>query len=154
QTNTDEQQNVILTAASAALEKLNKYYRSSDAMVYVMGRILDPRCQRYKNVQIKPSVIKCNKRTAFKVWEDKYKPKDEVDENSTNANSLDLVAQQMNLRKSTQTDEFKMYLSNPVIDVGAAENVLIWWKWYWVTDGTNVIVCNVFTYSKKAPFKC
>ncbi|CAG7719655.1 unnamed protein product [Allacma fusca] len=30
-------QNVILTVASAAMEKFNKYYRSSDAMVYVMG---------------------------------------------------------------------------------------------------------------------
>ncbi|CAG7732349.1 unnamed protein product, partial [Allacma fusca] len=64
----------IVEAAVAACEKLNKYYATSDGLVYVMGLLLNPRCKLewYSSVGIETRIINANKRAAIQHWNAQY----------------------------------------------------------------------------------
>lgn len=54
----------LVKAANLACTKLNKYYPTSDGLVYVVGTVLDPRCKMawYSSVKFEPAVVKGYKR--------------------------------------------------------------------------------------------
>ncbi|CAG7785244.1 unnamed protein product [Allacma fusca] len=93
----------VCKAATSACEKLNKYYPTSDGLVYVMGLLLDPRCKTewYKSVGIPSKVSKQNKKMALDYWDKFYKPKD------GNAlepkNTSDILAAQVKRAKMSRT---------------------------------------------------
>ncbi|CAG7637659.1 unnamed protein product, partial [Allacma fusca] len=117
----------IVKAANAACTKLNKYYPSSDGLVYVMG--LDPRCkfQWYKHVGIKGDVVKQNKQKAIECWNKNYK--NEVQKSTAETSeSTSLLASQMQGAKCSTVDQYRAYYSSPVVDATKTEDILIWWK--------------------------
>ncbi|CAG7733737.1 unnamed protein product, partial [Allacma fusca] len=87
----------MVAAAKAACDKLNKYYKSSDALVYILGLVMDPRCKLtwYKNVGINAEVIRNNKRKLLSKWQTVYKTSAEPAESSNNMDCFDLIAIQM-----------------------------------------------------------
>ncbi|CAG7832563.1 unnamed protein product, partial [Allacma fusca] len=118
----------IVTAAAAACEKLNKYYASSDGLVYVMGLLLDPRCKLdwYKSVGISADVIKANKKVALENWDRFYKSEDVAIPDNNDAS--DILSTQMKRSKQSKMDEFRKYLSLPVVVSLKDNSPLIWWK--------------------------
>ncbi|CAG7819475.1 unnamed protein product [Allacma fusca] len=121
----------MLNAAEAACDKLNKYYPDSDGLVYIMGLVCDPRCklQWYRIVGISKQVISQNKQTALSYWNEYYNvSEDETVVDETTSSSNNLIAAQMSNRKGTRIDEFKSFLTAPVVDALKYDNALHWWK--------------------------
>ncbi|CAG7734474.1 unnamed protein product, partial [Allacma fusca] len=101
-----------------------------DELVYVMGLVLELRCklQWYKSVGVNSDVIRLNKQKALDCWNKHYA--DNLVQPSMNFtdSTTDLIASQMVRAKSAKGDEFKRYLSSPVVDASNMKNVLVWWK--------------------------
>ncbi|CAG7815583.1 unnamed protein product, partial [Allacma fusca] len=118
----------ICSAAAAACDKLNKYYPTSDGLVYVMGLILDPRCKLewYKCVGIPSQVAKSNKKMALQHWDTFYKPRNA--EMYSVEEPLDILASQVKRAKTDRRDEFREYLSMPTVESVKDNDCLTWWK--------------------------
>ncbi|CAG7818140.1 unnamed protein product [Allacma fusca] len=119
----------MVAAAKAACDKLNKYYKSSDALVYILGLVMDPRCKLtwYKNVGIHAEV-RNNKRKLLSKWQTVYKTSAEPAESSNNMDCFDLIAIQMAKSGKENFDELRNYLALPVVDSNIVTDVLKWWK--------------------------
>ncbi|CAG7832864.1 unnamed protein product, partial [Allacma fusca] len=118
----------ICSAAAVACDKLNKYYPTSDGLVYVMGLILDPRCKLewYKCVGIPSQVAKSNKKMALQHWDTFYKPRNA--EMYSVEEPLDILASQVKRAKTDRRDEFREYLSMPTVESVKDNDCLTWWK--------------------------
>ncbi|CAG7785479.1 unnamed protein product, partial [Allacma fusca] len=124
----DGNHNMILTAATLACEKLNKYYPTSDGLVYVMGIVLDPRCKLkwHKTMKFADSVLKANRQMVVNHWKLFYKST--IQPESVVPTSNDIIQSQMSLHKSGNKDELDQYLSEALVKFTSGEDVLTWWK--------------------------
>jgi len=65
-------------------------------------------------------------RKAFEYWERFYKP--EFTNDVEEGNDTDLIACQMKRARRDTRDEFRIYLSDPVVDSSHVKDILSWWK--------------------------
>jgi hAT family C-terminal dimerisation region/Domain of unknown function (DUF4413) len=133
--NVNETPDWITAAAQSAWNKLEKYYPSSDGLVYVLGTVLDPRCKLdyYKSARFKQAVITKYRRQITEEWEILYKPKQTENVVSDAQNQplqVSLFEKHMSsFSKKEKKDELEIYLSQRVVSSDSVKNgSLGWWK--------------------------
>lgn len=125
----------LVTAALNAITKLNKYYPSSDGLVYVIGTILDPRCKLAlftTNTTTFPKDLTKNYKSALKnTWKLYYKPNwravnaigSEKGDSHSNEKKLDtqedLFAIHLKKAKLDNRDELQLYLAQSIVPSSA-----------------------------------
>ncbi|KAJ6639605.1 putative AC transposase [Pseudolycoriella hygida] len=136
----------LIEAAERGLEKLEKYYPTSDGLVYIVNTVLDPRCKLvwYKATGWPKDWIDYSRKAITELYKSKYKPKTANEDETTKTASTiepkkhlfkDLFMHQMkNYQKSATDDELKTYLSESadpellVKEKTGIDGVLGWWK--------------------------
>ncbi|XP_035708216.1 zinc finger BED domain-containing protein DAYSLEEPER-like [Folsomia candida] len=116
---------IVVKAAINACDKLNKYYPTSDGLVYVVGLILDPRSKltwyscnpTYFSIEL----VKEYRGVITKYWNDRYKPANSTPEQNEadQTSEDDLFTSQMKRARFDARDELQIYLSASVISPGS-----------------------------------
>ncbi|CAG7733509.1 unnamed protein product, partial [Allacma fusca] len=118
----------IVEAAKLAYIKMDKYYPSSDGLVYIVGQVLDPRCKLkwFKEVNFKPDVIKGYKQTVIDYWKKHYKP---VGLANCDEDAEDIFERQLKRARPDNRDEMEIYLSEGIVKSSSLVNGMLgWWK--------------------------
>ncbi|CAJ0633387.1 3590_t:CDS:2 [Entrophospora sp. SA101] len=118
----------ICSAAEKAKDKLQKFYPTSDGLVYIVATIMDPRLKMQYYIDNEfDDYIEMYKEKISDLWKMEYMPIQECNTTiQTTKTPNTLESHILKRRKNIQTDELDMYLNSPPLNFDT--DVLSFWK--------------------------